>query len=107
MRFQSAADVGAALIGAELHGFGKEYLTNYPLAVGKVDVASAKRAAAEILDPKAYVIVMVGDAKDLEPQLKKAGWRYEKVAFTDPITPEIKAPEAPVDTEGGRRPRAR
>ena len=99
MRFQAATDVGAALIGAELHGFGREYLTNFPLAVGKVDVASAKRAAAEILDPRAYVIVMVGDAKDLEPQLKKEGWRYEKVAFTDPITPEIKLPPAPVDAK--------
>jgi len=97
MRFQSAADVGAALIGAELHGFGKEYLANYPLAVGKVDVASAKRAASEILDPKAYVIVMVGDAKDLEPLLKKEGWRYEKVMFTDPITPLVAEPVAPVD----------
>ena len=97
MRFQSAADVGAALIGAELHGFGKEYLANYPLAVGKVDVASAKRAASEILDPKAFVIVMVGDAKDLEPLLKKEGWRYEKVMFTDPITPPLAEPAAPVD----------
>lgn len=99
MRFQSASDVGAALIGAELHGFGTEYLSNYPLAVAKVDVASAKRAASEILDPKAYVIVMVGDAKDLAPQLDKAGWKYEKVAFSDPITPEVKAPEAPVDAK--------
>src|SRR4051812_35262835 len=99
MRFQSAADVGAALIGAELHDFGKEYLANFPLAVGKVDVASAKRAASEILDPRDYVIVMVGDAKDLEPQLKKEGWRYEKVAFTDPITPEVKAPAAPVSPQ--------
>jgi zinc protease len=97
MRFQSAADVGAALIGAELHGFGKEYLSNYPLAVGAVDVASAKRAAHEILDPKDYVIVMVGDAKDLEPLLKKEGWHYEKVAFTDPVSPEAPRVEAPVD----------
>lgn len=97
LRFQSAADVGAALIGAELHGFGKEYLTNYPLAVGGVDAESAKRAASEILDPRAYVIVMVGDAKDLEPQLNKAGWRYEKVSFSDPITPELEVPEAPPD----------
>jgi len=96
LRFQAASDVGAALIGAELHGFGKEYLTNFPLAVGKVDVASAKRAAAEILDPRAYVIVMVGDAKDLEPLLKKEGWRYEKVAFTAPITPEVPQVATPV-----------
>ncbi|MBL9016757.1 MAG: insulinase family protein, partial [Myxococcales bacterium] len=95
LRFQAASDIGAALIGAELHDFGKEYLRNFPLAVGKVDVASAKRAASEVLDARAYVVVMVGDAKDLEPQLQKEGWRYEKVSFTEPITPEIKAP-APV-----------
>src|SRR5262249_39438459 len=55
MRYQSANDLGSALVGAELHGFGMEYLTNYPIAVGKVDVEAAKRAAREILDPKNYV----------------------------------------------------
>ena len=97
MRFQSAADTGAALLGAELHGFGEEYLANYPLAVGRVGVADAKKAAGEILDPKNYVIVMVGDAKDLEPQLQKAGWRYEKVPFVEPITKVSEAPAAPTD----------
>lgn len=97
LRFQTASDIGAALVGAELHGFGVEYLTNFPLAVGKVDSASAKQAAAEILDPKNYVIVLVGDAKDVEPQLKKEGWRFEKIAYTEPVTPDVKQPEAPVD----------
>ena len=97
LRLQSAADVGAALVGAELHGYGREYLTNFPLAVGRVGVGDAKAAAAQILDPKAYVVVLVGDAKDLEPQLKKEGWRYEKVAYTDPITVPIREPEGPVD----------
>jgi len=97
LRLQSAADIGAALVGAELHGYGREYLTNFPLAVGRVEVADAKAAAAEILDPKAYVIVMVGDAKDLEPELRKEGWRYEKVAFSDPITAPVREPEGPVD----------
>ncbi len=99
LRFQSASDVGAALVGAELHGFGREYLSNYPLQIGKVDVAAAAKAASEILDPKNYVIVMVGDAKDLEPQLQKAGWRYEKVSFTDPVTPDIEVPAGPVDAK--------
>ncbi|HSK02633.1 MAG TPA: insulinase family protein [Kofleriaceae bacterium] len=97
LRFQSVADVGAALVGAELHGFGREYLANFPIAVGQVDAASARGAAAEILDPKSYVLVLVGDAKDLEPQLKKEGWRYQKVPFTASITPAIPAPEAPID----------
>lgn len=97
MRFQSAGDLGSALVGAELHGFGTEYLQNYPLAVGKVDQASAKKAAHEILDPNNYVIVMVGDAKDLEPELKKAGWRYEKVSAAEPVTPVVSEPKGPVD----------
>jgi zinc protease len=96
-RLETVADLGAALLGAELHGFGTEYVSNFPIAVGQVDVTSAKRAAAEIIDPRNYVIVLVGDAKDVEPQLKKEGWRYEKVAFTDPISPEVRAPEAPAD----------
>ena len=97
LRFQAAADLGAALIGAELHGFGREYLQNFPIAVGRVDVESAKRAASEILDPKAFVMVLVGDAKDLEPQLKKAGWKYQKVAFTEPVTAPVIEPERPID----------
>ncbi|MBX3156008.1 MAG: insulinase family protein [Deltaproteobacteria bacterium] len=87
IRFQTAAELGSALLGAELHDFGREYLTNFPLAVGKVDVESAKRAAGEILDAKAYVVVIVGDAKDLEPALKKEGWRFQKVSFADAISP--------------------
>jgi len=97
LRFQIASDFAAAVVGAELHGFGHEYLTNYPAAVAQVSLDEARRAAAEILDPRAYVIVLVGDAKDLEPQLKQEGWRYEKVAFTDPVTAPVVAPEQPVD----------
>jgi zinc protease len=97
MRFQAAGDVASALIGAEIHGFGVEYIQNYPLQVAKVDTASARRAASEIIDPHDYVIVMVGDAKDLEPQLKKEGWRYEKVSFVDPISPPPKLADAPID----------
>jgi predicted Zn-dependent peptidase len=96
MRFQSAADIGSSLVGAELHGFGVDYLQNYGLAVGKVDQASATKAAQQILDPKNYVIVMVGDAKELEPQLQKAGWHYEKVSAASPVTP-VTAESHPVD----------
>jgi len=97
LRFQAVSDLGAALIGAELHGFGREYLQNFPIAVGKVDVDSAKRSAAEILDPKAFVMVLVGDAKDLEPQLKAAGWKYQKVSFADPINAPVVEPDQPID----------
>jgi zinc protease len=99
VRFQSAADVGAALVGAELHGYGQQYLQNYPIALGNVDPTSAKQTAGDILDPKNFVIVIVGDAKDLEPLMKKEGWRYEKLAFNEPIGTPIKEPEIPVDAK--------
>lgn len=99
LRFQSAADTGASLIGAELHGFGQEYLSNFPVVVGQVDVAAARRAASEILDPKAYVVVLVGDFAQLEPQIKKEGWRYERVAHTEPITAPFRLPDAPSDSK--------
>jgi outer membrane lipoprotein-sorting protein len=99
LRFQSANDICAAVMGAELHRFGQEYLSNFPAVVGQIEAAEAKRAASEILDPKAYVMVLVGDAKDLEPEMKKAGWRYEKVAFSDPITGPMRLPEIAVDAK--------
>ncbi len=89
VRFQSAADVGSAIMGASLHGFNEEYVASYAQRLASVDAAAAKAAAAKLIDTRNYVVVLVGDAKDLEPQLKAAGWRYEKVSYTDPIGPEL------------------
>jgi zinc protease len=85
VRFESADDIAGALLAAEMHGYGEEYLENYAVRIGKVDAKAAKDAAREILDPTRFVIVMVGDAAAIEPQLQKEGWKYEKVRFTDPI----------------------
>jgi zinc protease len=97
VHFESAEDVTGALLGAELHGFGDEYIENYALQVGKVTVASAKQAAHEVLDPTNFVIVLVGDASEIEPQMKAEGWKYEKVSYTDPIghRPTESAPPPP------------
>lgn len=94
LRFQSAADLGAALLTAELHGYGTEYLANFPMAVGQVTAQSAAASAAKILTPASYVMVLVGDAKDLEPQMKAAGWRYELVSSGETLGP-IATGEAP------------
>ena len=99
LRFQAMADFGASLLTAELHGYGQEYLSNFPVAVGRVSLADAKRAAAEILNPKAYVVVLLGDAKDLEPALTKEGWRYERMSFTEPVTAPYLPPEVPADAK--------
>jgi zinc protease len=85
-RFDSAADIAGGLVGAELHGFGEQYLQNFPVRLAQVTAESAKEAAAQLLDLNGSVVVLVGDAKDLEPQLTKVGWRYEKVKISDPVT---------------------
>lgn len=85
-RFESASDLAGGLIGAELHGFGEQYLQNFPVRLAQVSADAAKEAAAQLLDLNSSVVVLVGDAKDLEPQLTKASWRYEKVKITDPVS---------------------
>jgi predicted Zn-dependent peptidase len=85
-RFDSSADVAGGLVGAELHGFGEQYLQNFPVRLAQVSVESARDAAAQLLDLNNSVVVLVGDAKDLEPQLTKANWRFEKVKITDPVS---------------------
>jgi len=95
VRYESSESVASALLAAELHGFGEEYLENFAVRVGKVDAAAARTAAKELLDPVNFVIVLVGDASAIEPQLEKAGWHYEKVRFNDPIGAPVVDPIKP------------
>ena len=92
MRFQSAADVGAALHRRRAPRL-RQRVPRRTIRSRSARSTSRRRSArpARSSIRRTYVVVMVGDAKDLEPQLKKAGWRYEKVAFAEPITPEVAA----------------
>jgi len=85
-RFETGGDVASSLLGADLHGFNEDYVRKFALRVGAVSTSDAKRAAAKRLDPANMVIVIVGKAADVEPQLKQAGWKYEVISVDDPIT---------------------
>src|SRR5690606_24766397 len=85
-RFETASDFANALLAAELHDLDAGYVSDFPLAVAGVDRESATAAAQRVLDPSDVVLVIVGDAKQVGPQLKAAGWKYETVAFTEPIS---------------------
>lgn len=91
-RFESATDVSNALLGAELHGLGVEYVRDFALSLAKVTRDSAAKAAAKTLDPQRLAIVVVGDASVIEPQLKQAGWNYERVSYQSPIASYERAP---------------
>jgi zinc protease len=92
--FQSASDITSALLAAELHGLGEKYVSNYPLSLAGVTAGSAARAAADHLHPEAVAVVLVGDAKAVEPQLQRRGWAYDKVGHLDPIAAVERAPAA-------------
>lgn len=83
--FESASGLAGALLSAHLHGFGDDYVRDYPLSIAAVTEESSGKAAATRLDPKHFVLVLVGDARELEPQLAGAGIPYEKVGHLEPI----------------------
>ncbi len=85
-RFETAGDFANALLAADLHDFNDQYVSLYPLNIAKVTRAQAASAAAKILDPANFILVIAGDAKIVGPQLKATGWSYELVSHTEPVS---------------------
>jgi len=90
-KLQAAAGVAQALVAAEMHGLGAGYVRELPVRLAAVDQAAAKAAAGELLDPDRMLIVIVGKAAAIEPQLKAKGLAYEKINFKDPISAAARA----------------
>ena len=62
---------------------GFDHYDKYLAGVGAADVAAVNRAAAKFLPVDDYVLVVVGKAADIKPQLAKFGtWEEKKI--TDP-----------------------
>jgi hypothetical protein len=95
MRFQGPGDVAGALLAAELHGLGEAYVREYPVRVDAVTLDAARAAAAKRLDPKNLVVVIVGKADEVGPQLDRAGLVYDKVGYLEPISAREFARRAP------------
>lgn len=86
LSFESASRVAAAVLSAELHGLGEAYVREFPVRVAAVSLTAAKKAALEHLDPENLVIVIVGRAEEVAPQLKAAGLDFEVVGYLEPIS---------------------
>ncbi len=93
-RFETADDVASALLAAELHGFDSTYVSDFPLQLATVGRDAAAAAARKILDPVNAVLVIVGDAKLVEPQLKANGLGYERISYTAPVSDWERAAKA-------------
>lgn len=87
LRFQGASDVVRALVTAELHGLPETFVRDYPVKVDAVTVEDAKAAAKAHLDPKNLMVVIVGKADEVGPQLEKAGIAFDRVGYTEPVSP--------------------
>src|SRR5262249_28917245 len=83
---QAAAGVANAIVGAELHGLGLEYVQKFALRMAAVDEAQAKEAAGTLLDGDNVLVVVVGRGDSIEPQIAPTGLRYERINFKDPIS---------------------
>jgi zinc protease len=81
---QSARDVGRTVLWAELLGLGEAFVREYPPRVAAVTLEQVKAAAAENLQPDALVVVIVGRASEVSPQLVKAGLPVDTFSWLDP-----------------------
>jgi zinc protease len=90
-KLQTAAGVAQALVAADLHGLGVGYVRELPLRLAAVDEEAAKAAAAALLHPDAMLVVIVGKAAAIEPQLTGKGIPYEKINFKEPISAAARA----------------
>src|SRR5688500_12618329 len=84
-RFESSQEIGAALLAAELHGFGPDYVRDFGPVLGKVTAAAARESAERWLDGKNLVVVLAGNAQEIEPQLIEAGLSFARVSHTEPV----------------------
>jgi len=88
---QTAAGVAGAIVGAELHGLGLDYVQKFALKMAAVDEAQAKEAAGTLLDPDNVLVVVVGRGDSIEPQIAPTGLRYERINFKEPISRATRA----------------
>jgi zinc protease len=97
---QSASGLAGAIVGAELHGLGLAYVSQFAVRMAGVEEAQAKEAAGTLLDPDTVLVVVVGKGDVIEAQIKPTGLRYERINFKDPISHSVRAklrkqPDAP------------
>jgi zinc protease len=84
--FESVSATAAAIMAAELHGLGESFVREFPARLAAVPLADVRAAAKKHLDAGKLVVVMVGKAAEIAPQLKKAGIAFEQVDALAPVS---------------------
>ncbi len=79
------------LIDMNLYGLPKDYRDTYAAELRKITSDDVQRAAGRILDPSKMTVLVFGDAKAIEPQLKEAGWRAQVLMPEDVVGTKMTA----------------
>ena len=69
--FETTGDISSTIGGQFVFGLPLDYYRDLPAQIDKVTAADTLRVAKQYIDPKAIVVVEVGDRAKIEPELKK------------------------------------
>lgn len=90
--FSTAADVLAALQELADFGLDRSEWTNYVRRVGAVPKAAVSQVMAELVAPESRVVVIAGDRKTIEADLKKNGFERIVVIPVSDLTDAVAKP---------------
>jgi zinc protease len=71
--FTSSAQIAEEFMTLEFHGYPKDYLDTYTEKIGAIQEPDLKRAAARLLHPDKFVILVVGDLSTFNQPLSRIG----------------------------------
>ena len=78
---ETNASKAGAYVRLAFYKLGFDYYDKYMAAIGKVTPAEVNAAAAGLIPKDRYVLVVVGKAADIGPQLRKYGaWQEKKIS---------------------------
>ena len=89
--FEAGGSVTALMTKLIGYDYPKDYVDTYVSNVLKLTPEEIKKAADRTLDVKQMKVIIVGDAKALEPQLKEAGWRAQVLTVDEVMGPKMTA----------------
>lgn len=90
--FESSADLASRIAEMQLYELADDYYDTYVTKLMAVEPNDVARAVNLVIDPRRMVIVIVGDAKTIVPQLEADGLIVKAVTVDDVIgpIPEVK-----------------
>lgn len=89
--FETGSYVTSLMTRLIAYDYPKDYVDTYVSNVLNLTPKEIKKAADRTLDVNQMQVIIVGDAKALEPQLKEAGWRAQVLTVDEVMGPKMTA----------------